>query len=148
LPKTRSTDQALLTAKVVNFVSQFVPDFSSDDIQYIRSMRSPRMSIFNVHCRSVTRATLVKSTFASLVKSDEPPEYIGDVSISYSHSLGTRIRLSLMRSISKRQREHDSKAICSVTSFTARPMMRFRLFLIVLFVLIQILVRNFWLRCG
>ena len=103
MPKTRSTDQALLTAKVVNFVSQFVADFSSDDIQYIRSMRSPRMSIFNVHCRSVTRATLVKSTFASLVKSDEPPEYIGDVSISYSHSLGTRIRLSLMRSISKRQ---------------------------------------------
>ena len=139
MPKTRSTDQALLTAKVVNFVSQFVADFSSDDIQYIRSMRSPRMSIFNVHCRSVTRATLVKSTFASLVKSDEPPENIGDVSISYSHSLGTRIRLSLMRSISKRQREHDSKAICSVTSFTARPMMRYKFFTC----LIQILVRNF-----
>ena len=66
----------------------------------------------------------MKSTFASLVKSDDPPEYLGDVSISYSHSLGTRIRLSLMRSISKRQREKDSKAICSVTSFTARPMMR------------------------
>ena len=114
----------MLTAKVVNFVSQFVPDFSADDVQYVRSMRSPKTSILNVHCRSVTRATLVKSTFASLVKSDEPPEYLNDISISYSHSLGTRIRLSLMRSISKRQREKDSKAICSVTSFTARPMMR------------------------
>ena len=124
MPKTRSTDQTLLTAKVVNFVAQFVPDFTSEDVQYVRSMRSPKTSIFNVQCRSVTRATLVKSTFASLVKSDDKPDYLEDVSISYSHSLGTRIRLSLMRSISKRQREKDPKAICSVTSFTARPMMR------------------------
>ena len=29
-----------------------------------------------------------------------------------------------MRSISKRQREHDSNAVCSVSSFTARPMLR------------------------
>ena len=29
-----------------------------------------------------------------------------------------------MRSISKRQREHDPKAVCSVSSFTARPMLR------------------------
>ena len=144
MPKTRSTDQPLLAARVVNFVSQFVPDFSSDDIQYVRSMRSPEVSIFNVHCRSVTRATLVKSTFASLVKSDDPPEYLGDVSISYSHSLGTRIRLSLMRSISKRQREKDSKAICSVTSFTARPMMRLVIyFLSFLFLLTLDLYRGF-----
>ena len=95
------------------------------------------MSIFNVHCRSVTRATLVKSTFASLVKSDDPPEYLGDVSISYSHSLGTRIRLSLMRSISKRQREKDSKAICSVTSFTARPMMRLVIYFLSFFIFID-----------
>ena len=124
MPKTRSTDQTLLTAKVVNYVAQFVHDFTSEDVQYVRSMRSPKTSIFNVQCRSVTRATLVKSTFASLVKSDDKPDYLEDVSISYSHSLGTRIRLSLMRSISKRQREKDPKAICSVTSFTARPMMR------------------------
>ena len=124
-PKTRTTDQTLLAAQVVNFVSQFLPDFSAEDILYVRSMRSVKTSIFNVHCRSVTRATLVKSTFASLVKSDDKPDYLEDVSISYSHSLGTRIRLSLMRSISKRQREKDPKAICSVTSFTARPMMRF-----------------------
>ena len=83
------------------------------------------MGIYNVQCRNVTIATLVKSSFASLVKSDSPPDYLGDVSISYSHSLGTRVRISLMRSISKRQREKDPKAICTVTSFTARPMMRF-----------------------
>ena len=129
LPKTRSTDQTLLTAKVVNFVNQFVSDFTSEDVLYVRSMRSTKTSIFNIQCRSVTRATLVKSTFASLVKSDDKPDYLEDVSISYSHSLGTRIRLSLMRSISKRQREKDSKAICSVTSFTARPMMRWVLIL-------------------
>lgn len=82
------------------------------------------MGIFNVQCRSVTIATLVKSTFASLVKSDDPPEYLEDISISYSHSLGTRVRLSIMRSISKRQREKEPQSICTVTSFTSRPMMR------------------------
>ena len=118
----------MLAAQVANYVDQFVKEFSVDDIQYVRSMRSAKTSIYNVQCRSVTMANLVKSTFASLVKSDEPPEFLGNVSISYSHCLGTRVRLSLMRSISKRQREHDSKAICTVTSFTARPMMRFELF--------------------
>ena len=46
------------------------------------------------------------------------------ISISYSHTIGTRVRLSLMRSISKRQKEHDANAVCSVSSFTARPMLR------------------------
>ena len=46
------------------------------------------------------------------------------ISISYSHTIGTRVRLSLMRSISKRQREKDPNAVCSVSSFTARPMLR------------------------
>ena len=113
-----------MVAEVANYVDQFVKEFSADDIQYVRSMRSAKTSIYNVQCRSVTMANLVKSTFASLVKSDEPPEFLGNVSISYSHCLGTRVRLSLMRSISKRQRERDPKAICTVTSFTARPMMR------------------------
>ena len=45
-------------------------------------------------------------------------------SIAYAHSLGTRVRISLLRSVSKRQKEHDENAICSVTSFTARPMLR------------------------
>ena len=110
--------------QVGRFVRQFLPTFSNDDIIYVRSLRSPKIGIFNVQCKNATIATLVKSTFASLVKSDDPPEFLGDVSIAYSHSLGTRVRLSLMRSISKHQREHDPKAICSVTSFTARPMMR------------------------
>ena len=124
-PKTRITDQPVLCAQVVRFVDQFVPDFVTEDILYVRSMRSMKTALYNVQCRSVTKATLVKSIFASLVKSDDPPDFLGDVSIAYSHSLGTRIRLSLMRSISKRQRERDPKAICSVTSFTARPMMRY-----------------------
>ena len=113
--------------EVGRFVRQFLPTFENDDIIYVRSMRSQKMGIYNVQCRNVTIATLVKSSFASLVKSDSPPDYLGDVSISYSHSLGTRVRISLMRSISKRQREKDPKAICTVTSFTARPMMRFAL---------------------
>ena len=46
------------------------------------------------------------------------------MSISYSHTLGTRVRLSLMRSVSKRQKAHDPDAVCSVTSFTARPLLR------------------------
>ena len=124
-PKNKITEQAVLAAQVANYVDQFVKEFSVDDIQYVRSMRSAKTSIYNVQCHSVTMANLVKSTFASLVKSDEPPEFLGNVSISYSHCLGTRVRLSLMRSISKRQRERDPKAICTVTLFTARPMMRF-----------------------
>ena len=50
--------------------------------------------------------------------------FIFQISISYSHTIGTRVRLSLMRSVSKRQREKDPKAICSVSSFTPRPMLR------------------------
>ena len=73
---------------------------------------------------SPMKANKVKSTFASLIKSDDPPDYLGKISISYSHSLGTRIRLSIMRAISKRQHDHDPKSICTVMSFTARPMMR------------------------
>ena len=100
-------DQPILIDQVASFVRQFLPTFTNEEIVYVRSMRSPKMGIFNVQCRSVTIATLVKSTFASLVKSDDPPEYLEDISISYSHSLGTRVRLSIMRSISKRQREKE-----------------------------------------
>ena len=111
--------------EVGRFVRQFLPTFENDDIIYVCSMRSQKMGIYNVQCCNVTIATLAKSSFASLVKSDSPPDYLGDVSISYSHSLGTRVRISLMQSISKRQREKDPKAICTATSFTARPTMRF-----------------------
>lgn len=69
-------------------------------------------------------AQLIKSAFATLVKSAKPPAFIGQVSISYCHSLGTRVRLSLLRSIAKRKKEKDPNVICSVTSFTARPVLR------------------------
>ena len=123
-PQPKSVEQPNLVNEVGSFVRHFLPDFKNDHIVYVRSMRSAKMGIYNVQCRSAAIATQVKSNFASLVKSDDPPDYIGDISISYSHSLGTRVRLSLMRSMSKRQREHDPQAICTVTSFTSRPMMR------------------------
>ena len=69
-------------------------------------------------------ATRVKSTFAALVKSTNKPAYIGDVSISFAHTLGTRVRISLMRAMSKRQKEKDPNATCSVSAFTARPLLR------------------------
>ena len=46
------------------------------------------------------------------------------ISISFSHTIGTRVRLSLLRSVSKRQKEKDPNAVCSVSSFTPRPMLR------------------------
>ena len=49
---------------------------------------------------------------------------IFQISISYAHTIGTRVRLSLLRSISKRQKAKDTNAVCSVSSFTARPMLR------------------------
>ena len=45
-------------------------------------------------------------------------------SVSFAHQLGTRVRISLMRSISRRQKEHDPNAICSISAFTARPLLR------------------------
>ena len=90
----------------------------------MRALKSARFAVFNVQCRSVVMATRVKSTFASLVKSDNKPAFIGNVSISFAHTVGTRVRLSLMRSISKRQKERDPTAVCSVTAFTSRPLLR------------------------
>ena len=51
--------------------------------------------------------------------------------MSFSHQIGTRVRLSIMKSISKRQKECDPNAVCSVSAFTARPLLRWK-FLIVL----------------
>lgn len=69
-------------------------------------------------------ASLIRSSFATLVKSAKPPDFIGKVSVSFCHSLGTRVRLSILRSIVKRRKEKHPDEICSVTSFTARPMLR------------------------
>ena len=47
------------------------------------------------------------------------------VSLSFSHQIGTRVGLSLMKSISKRQKERDPNATCSVSAFTACPLLRY-----------------------
>ena len=109
---------------VLGFVQKFLPDFAATDIIWVRSMKSSRFAVLNVQCRDVTVATRVKSTFAALVKSSNKPAFIGDVSISFAHTLGTRVRISLMRAMSKRQKEKDPNATCSVSAFTARPLLR------------------------
>ena len=57
-----------------------LPSFAGSDILYIRSMRASKMAVLNVQCRSVVKAGLVKSTFATLVKQTVKPDYIGNVS--------------------------------------------------------------------
>ena len=124
LPKPTSIEQPTLIGMVVGFVQNFLPDFSAAEIIWVRSMKASKFGVFNVQCRSVVSATRVKSTFASIVKSSTKPSYIGDVSISFAHTIGTRVRISLMRAISKRQKEKDTNAICSVSAFTSRPLLR------------------------
>ena len=124
LPKPVSVEQKILFGMVLGFVQKFLPDFAATDITWVRSMKSSKFAVLNVQCRDVTIATRVKSTFAALVKSANKPAYIGDVSISFAHTLGTRVRISLMRAMSKRQKEKDPNATCSVSAFTARPLLR------------------------
>ena len=124
LPKLSKYDQAALVGQVSEFVSNLVPDFNSDDIIWVRSIRGSKANVYNVHCRNINIASVVKSSFASAIKSDDVPEFIGNVSISFCHALGTRVRLALLRAISRRQHDKDPTAICSVTAFTARPLLR------------------------
>ena len=124
LPKPVSVDQKVLFGMVLGFVQKFLPDFAATDVIWVRSMKSSRFAVLNVQCRDVPVATRVKSTFAALVKSSNKPAFIGDVSISFAHTLGTRVRISLMRAMSKRQKEKDPNATCSVSAFTARPLLR------------------------
>lgn len=124
LPKPTSVDQQVLIDLVLGFVQNFVPDFNASHITYVRSMKTSKFAVLNVQCKSIPIATRVKSTFASIVKSDNKPSYIKDVSISYAHTIGTRVRISLMRAMSKRQREKDQNAVCSVSAFTSRPLLR------------------------
>ena len=118
LPKPVSVEQKVLFDMVLGFIQKFLPDFAATDMTWVRSMKSSKFAVLNVQCRNVPIATRVKSTFAALVKSTNKPAYIGDVSISFAHTLGTRVRMS------KRQKEKDSNAICSVSAFTARPLLR------------------------
>ena len=82
------------------------------------------MGVLNCQCRTVQMAATVRSTFASLIKSEHPPTYLGKISISFSHQIGTRVRLSLLKSISRRQKEKEPNAVCSVSAFSARPLLR------------------------
>ena len=120
---TRPT-QDELRRQVYAFVKQVATGLVLDDIIWVRVVRSATNQVSNVECRNTNVATLIKSSFATLVKSSSPPAFIGNVSISFCHSLGTRVRLSLLRSIVKRKKEKDANVVCSVTTFTARPMLR------------------------
>lgn len=126
LAKLNRPTQDELRRQVFSFVKQLATGIALEDLVWVRVVRSATNQVANVECRTANVATLIKSSFATLVKSAQPPPFIGNVSISYCHSLGTRVRLSLMRSIVKRkkEKEKDANAICSVTSFTARPMLR------------------------
>ena len=61
-------------------VRKMISAFNSGDVIYVRSLRNSKAGILNVECRSIAVATAVKSTFASLVKSNNPPAYLKNVS--------------------------------------------------------------------
>ena len=79
IAKPASVEQPELIAIVLGFVQNFVPEFSAVDIIWVRSMRTSKLGVLNVQCRSVVMASKVRSTFASLVKSTPVPVYIGKV---------------------------------------------------------------------
>ena len=81
------------------------------------------MGVLNCQCRTVQMAATVRSTFASLIKSDNPPTYLGKISVGFVHQVGTCVRLSILRSISRRQKEKQPNAICSISAFSARPLL-------------------------
>ena len=117
-------DQAHLAAIVVDYVQRFVNQFNATDLVWVRSMKASKVGVLNCQCRTVQIASTVRSTFASLIKSATPPTYLGKISISFAHEVGTRVRLSILRSISRRQKERDPEAICSISAFSARPLLR------------------------
>ena len=83
VPKPASTEQPVLIKVVVGVVRKMIAAFNSTDIIYVRSLRNSKAGVLNVECRSVAVATAVKSTFANLVKSGNPPTYLKNVSDSY-----------------------------------------------------------------
>ena len=122
--KPTSIDQAHLAAIVVDYVQRFVNQFNATDLIWVRSMKASKVGVLNCQCRSVQIASTVRSTFASLIKSATPPTYLGKISICFAHQIGTRVRLSLLRAISRRQKERDPQAVCSISAFSARPLLR------------------------
>ena len=79
IAKPASVEQPELIAIVLGFVQNFVPEFSAADIVWVRSMRTSKLGVLNVQCRSVVMASKVRSTFASLMKSTPVPVFIGKV---------------------------------------------------------------------
>ena len=124
ITKPASFEQPYLAGIVVDYVQRFVNQFTATDLIWVRSMKASKMGVLNCQCRTVQMASTVRSTFASLIKSDAPPTYLGKISISFCHQIGTRVRLSIMRMISCRQLAKEPNAICSVSAFSARPLLR------------------------
>lgn len=124
LSRLKKPTQDDLRSQVLEFVKHLDKTLTLASIVWVRVLRTTQVTAYNVETVSTPVATSIKTTFAALVKSDKPPAFLGRVSISFSHSLGTRVRLSLLRAISRRQRDKDPNAVCSVTAFTARPLLR------------------------
>lgn len=96
LARLNKPSQEELCKQVFVFVKQLATGLSSEDIVWVRPVRSSATPVANVECRNISMATTIKSLFATLVKSDNPPTFIGKVSIAYCHSLGTRVCLSIL----------------------------------------------------
>ena len=83
MTKPASVEQPILIGIVLQFVQQFVPEFSAADITWVRAMKSSKFGVLNCQCRTVMMASKVRSTFASLVKSKPTPGFIGKVFFSW-----------------------------------------------------------------
>ena len=82
--KPASVEQPELIAIVLGFVQQFVPEFNAAEIVWVRSMKTSKLGVLNVQCRSVVVASKIRSTFASLVKSKPIPAFIGKVNFRFN----------------------------------------------------------------
>ena len=87
VPKPANAEQPILIKIVVGVVRKMILAFNSSDIIYVRSLRNSKAGVLNVECRSIAVATAVKSTFASLVKSNNPPAYLKNVSLYVIYDL-------------------------------------------------------------
>ena len=79
MTKPSSMEQVDLVKIVVDFVVKMIPTFTSSEIQWVRALKSAKVAIFNVQCKSIPIATNVKSVFAGLVKQTNRPKFIGQV---------------------------------------------------------------------
>ena len=79
--KPASVEQPELISIVLGFVQQFVPEFTVADIIWVRSMKTSKLGVLNIQCRSVVMASKVRSTFANLVKAKPVPAFIGKVTL-------------------------------------------------------------------